>query len=81
MPETTEQGAFIAAERIREYTASHKFALCNNLTVSITISLGISEISGDDTIDKLLHKSDIALYEAKSNGRNCTKLFTPSMML
>mgnify|MGYP000927953447 FL=1 len=81
MPETSENGAYIAAERIREYTASHKFLLCNNLSVFITISLGISEIAEDDTIDKLLHKSDIALYEAKRNGRNRTEMFNSSMML
>ena len=37
---------------------------------SITASFGVSEWAAGDSIDKLLHRADLALYAAKTNGRN-----------
>jgi two-component system, cell cycle response regulator len=39
-------------------------------TISLTCSLGVSQWQADDTIDVLLRRSDSALYQAKTNGRN-----------
>lgn len=38
--------------------------------VSITCSLGVAEWETGDTIDTLLRRADLALYEAKRTGRN-----------
>lgn len=43
----------------------------NGHTIRFTVSCGISEKNKDDkSIDELLKRSDIALYEAKNSGRN-----------
>ncbi len=39
-------------------------------TISLTCSLGVSQWQVDDTIDILLGRADVALYKAKTNGRN-----------
>jgi two-component system cell cycle response regulator len=39
-------------------------------TISLTCSLGVSQWQAGDTIDVLLRRSDLALYQAKTNGRN-----------
>jgi diguanylate cyclase (GGDEF)-like protein len=41
---------------------------------SITCSFGIAEWETGDTIDRLLRRADLALYEAKRSGRNCVVL-------
>jgi len=38
--------------------------------VHFTISAGISKINSSDTVDSLLNRADLALYEAKETGRN-----------
>ena len=36
----------------------------------ITVSIGVAEISSDDTEESWLHRADLALYEAKNKNRN-----------
>lgn len=38
--------------------------------VAVTCSLGVAEWEAGDTIDTLLRRADVALYEAKHTGRN-----------
>jgi two-component system cell cycle response regulator len=40
-------------------------------SVSVTCSFGVSEWQLGDTIDCMLRRADVALYEAKKGGRNC----------
>jgi len=48
--------------------------------LSIETSIGISSCSkGDPNKETLLKWADIALYAAKSEGRNCFQLFIPAM--
>lgn len=44
---------------------------------SITISIGATQSdSAENLIDEIIKQADIALYQAKENGRNCTKFFS-----
>ena len=54
------------AETIRQLVATTDFELGR----SITASLGCAAIVRDETIGELIKRADIALYEAKNNGRN-----------
>jgi diguanylate cyclase (GGDEF)-like protein len=66
-----------AAQRL----ATRISAACRSLRVataagdvSCTCSIGISELRADDfTIDDVMRRADVALYEAKRGGRNCWK--------
>ena len=65
-PQTNLDGAVVMAENIRMAIANHRF----NLTKNITISLGVSEVSGHETVADILKDVDKKLYTAKNQGRN-----------
>jgi diguanylate cyclase (GGDEF)-like protein/PAS domain S-box-containing protein len=75
MPETDIDQAYQVCERMRLNVARSSMKL-DGQTVSITISLGISSMDDKrDTIDKILHRADQALYSAKQSGRNQTVIW------
>ena len=46
----------------------------------ITPSIGVSLFrSSDETVDNLLKRADVAMYQAKSAGRNAIRFFDPAM--
>ena len=66
LPETGPQEALAVAERIRSRTASMHLSL-----PSYTVSIGVTvNLPGEDTIDSLLRRVDMALHKAKKSGRN-----------
>ncbi|MBK1853145.1 GGDEF domain-containing protein [Marinobacter sp. 1-4A] len=69
LPETAEDEAVKIANRIREAIAKKAITVEQN-AVQCTASLGVASIKGAETIDKLLQRSDEALYRAKTLGRN-----------
>jgi diguanylate cyclase (GGDEF)-like protein len=70
LPETTSQNALLLAERLRTSIAAAGFE-AEAQSFSVTVSIGISECIGEkDSIEKLLARSDEALYQAKNTGRN-----------
>lgn len=70
LPETGSQGAAVLAERLRTVVAGLRFAVGAD-EFSVTASLGVAARDGEqDTIEALLRRSDEALYEAKSAGRD-----------
>ncbi len=62
------QTARIAFERLRLRIAAHDFPQVGQLTVSI----GYTVIDADDTPSAAFERADLAVYEAKNIGRNCT---------
>lgn len=60
------------AEEIRKKIESNLFELPDNQQINITISIGISssEQQYDNKPLSLFQRADLALYQAKSNGRN-----------
>ncbi|MFZ1546320.1 MAG: diguanylate cyclase, partial [Candidatus Nitrotoga sp.] len=46
------------------------FFLNNNERVLITFSAGVAERFSDETVDEVLSRADVALYQAKQAGRN-----------
>ncbi len=75
LPETRASEARQLAERIRGECASQSYQSAEN-SFSVTCSIGIAGCRETSiTAEELVAKADIALYEAKKNGRNQTVLY------
>jgi diguanylate cyclase (GGDEF)-like protein len=72
IPETDQDGAYVAAERIRQAIESTPVDEIGQVTVSAGVS---SSECGPDT-DALIRSADRALYWAKDAGRNVTFRYT-----
>lgn len=57
------------SERIRKSVEDSTFIL-NDISIKITVSIGITNIADEDSSNTLYVRSDKALYLAKENGRN-----------
>jgi len=72
LPETDAAGAFVAAEKLREAIATHRFANAEGeRTEVLSVSVGIATypIHAQDK-ESLLRCADDALYHAKRHGKN-----------
>ncbi|TPK92820.1 MULTISPECIES: PleD family two-component system response regulator [unclassified Mesorhizobium] len=72
MPDTDGAVAEKVAERIRAEIAQAPFAIGNDgKMIEVTVSVGVSSVlKGTDSVAALMKRADLALYEAKSAGRN-----------
>ena len=75
LPETDEQGASRAADRIRDAVSSRPFGGQGDLPLALTVSIGVAVFPehGADAAS-LLHAADQALYVAKRSGRDAWRL-------
>jgi diguanylate cyclase (GGDEF)-like protein len=80
LPDTGAPGATLVAERLCERVRTHGFVV-NGRPVVLTASFGVvSTRPGRDESDaNLKQRADEALYAAKDAGRNCVKMWDPSM--
>ncbi len=71
LPEITEEGAQIVAERLRTKVEKRQIALPAS-TIGITCSVGYTCIVPGHELDadELIRQADEALYQAKTGGRN-----------
>jgi two-component system cell cycle response regulator len=77
LPDTEVASARLLAERIRKAISATPFDLPSGETVTVTASIGISEVTpehGETDLktvgDSLVARADVALYAAKSAGRD-----------
>jgi two-component system cell cycle response regulator len=72
MPDTEGDIAEKVAERIRAQIAQTPFAVGpDGKTIDVTVSVGVSTLRhAGDTADAMMKRADVALYEAKTGGRN-----------
>lgn len=77
LPHTDVSSARLLAERVREAISNTSFALPSGELLTVTVSIGISEfVPGIDDVDlktvgdSLIARADVALYAAKSAGRD-----------
>ena len=69
LPNTKIIGALRLAERIRKTIENTSFDY-NGKKIKITLSIGVTSASKNDSIYSLIERADEALYEAKRKGRN-----------
>jgi two-component system cell cycle response regulator len=73
MPDTDQQIAEKVAERVRTEIAGAPFFTSEEKGegITVTVSVGVSSLKPyGDRVEELMKRADIALYEAKSGGRN-----------
>ncbi len=51
----------------------------NGHLVSVSTSIGIAASDGSDTSEGVLRSADIAMYEAKAQGKNCVARYQPEL--
>ena len=71
LPETTEEQAFVLAEKLRIKVAKQEY-LADSTSLSVTVSIGIYQMHPQDSVDHAISRADTNLYRAKKHGRNCT---------
>jgi len=77
MPETKAEDAVRLLERIRNKVQEIKVVENLPMTISCGIAQNLSEAI--DSPRELIRRADLALYEAKSAGRNCVKVWDKTM--
>lgn len=79
LQDTNGSGARRVAEKIRLLAEQHTYVFTGS-ALQVTVSLGLTELHPDDTLQSLIARADQALYSAKQNGRNrvCTEMAEPA---
>lgn len=67
LPDTTQAGALTLGEKIRQAVATQTFPVVGEVTVSVGASVARG---ADKNEEEAVHRADVALYRAKSEGRN-----------
>jgi diguanylate cyclase (GGDEF)-like protein len=75
LPSTSLAQAYSALEAVRAAIANTPFQWAmsadkNRGNRELTVSMGVAEVAQSLSSDELLHLVDMALYQAKSQGRN-----------
>jgi diguanylate cyclase (GGDEF)-like protein/PAS domain S-box-containing protein len=70
-PQTDLEGAVVLAERLREAVEKDFMNADDGSEVDYTVSVGVAQMDeADSELDDILRRADLALYQAKENGRN-----------
>lgn len=78
LPETDAKGALLVAERLRKTIEAFDFP-GQEQALKVTISLGVSTFPDHASVKSvLIKKADVALYECKERGRNCSFIYDDS---
>lgn len=77
LPETKMEQALHIAERLRDRISKTDPGILNDVQLpKVTVSIGIAEYKPGYTLDSLLAVADVAMYQAKNNGRNRVEVAT-----
>lgn len=74
LPKTNGENAVALAERISKNVEQSKY-IYENKTLEVTLTLGVSVVSPDDTVASIIKKADMVMYQGKRAGRNCVIFF------
>ncbi len=72
--DTQAYDAYMIAERIRSTVAENEILNDNDNKLRLTISIGITELHADDSVESLYARAYNALKLAKNSGRNQVKV-------
>jgi diguanylate cyclase (GGDEF)-like protein len=77
LPRASHEDAEKVSEKCRKSIAD--IEEINGHPLKTTVSIGVSEINPDLDLRENLHLADVALYEAKNNGRNQVQFADPGI--
>ncbi|MDP8220326.1 MAG: diguanylate cyclase [Candidatus Stygibacter frigidus] len=69
-PETDSVGGNIISDRVRTIIEQHNFDF-KGVSVSVTITTGLSVYRQGEVLDETIKRADNALYQGKNCGKNC----------
>ena len=69
LPETSSEGAFQVAEKLRGFIENKRFEF-ERQQLGVTMTFGIATYRKGETLDNCIARADAALYEGKEKGRN-----------
>ncbi|QCO01511.1 sensor domain-containing diguanylate cyclase [Azospirillum argentinense] len=79
LPGATAEESRVVAERVRRHLSRMAIPGPEG-RFHLTSSIGISAIEGAyDTLEKAIHRADLALYRAKREGRNRVAVYEPGL--
>lgn len=64
--ESAKQDTLHLLQRLKDTVENHRFTKVGNKT----LSMGLTQYNDGDNLESLIKRADLALYEAKANGRN-----------
>lgn len=70
LPGTDLDGTLALAERLRADIEAGGIPAGDGQEIRVTATFGVAEMRGETTPEALLDRADVALYEAKDEGRN-----------
>lgn len=71
LPQTSDAGARVAAERVRRAVAGESLAAPDGgPPLRVTVSVGVASADAPWSVDHLVGHADAAMYAAKARGRN-----------
>lgn len=73
LPDITLDAAAAIAGRIRLAIESAEI-LVDATPIKVTVSLGVAQWDGRESLQRLISRVDVAMYEAKHAGRNCIRV-------
>ena len=77
LPSASDRNAVMVAERVRKRVETN---VTRPDRRPVTISVGVASApTHGDSAELLVRRADVALYESKDSGRNCTTLWNSSM--
>lgn len=79
LQQTNEQAAHELVERLREGIASTPVDHKGTEAIRMTASFGLTLLDPDVSIEHSIERADKAMYAAKAAGRNCTRIWDPSL--
>ncbi|MBP2298381.1 sensor domain-containing diguanylate cyclase [Azospirillum picis] len=79
LPGATADESRVVAERVRRHLARMQIETADG-SFRLTASIGIAGLEGaTDTLERAIHRADLALYRAKHMGRNRVAVYEPGL--
>ena len=76
LPNTTLEDAIAIANRLCRTIESHQICIKDKLFLNFSVSIGVSQLQPNQKdLSLLIKNADIALYQAKKNGRNQVAIY------